>query len=299
MKKWGMILRILVGVSVLFCLSSCKKKSLTPEDILKNQFQWSSGKALVDHQVANINSIPTQWIDSARKKLCIAYGHTSHGSQIISGMQGLITFKGDKYNFNSTGSNGALTLRDMPFSGASDLGNPDRTSWATATRTYLNAHPEVNVVMWSWCGQVSSSDSSDIATYLSLMSSLEHDYPAVRFVYMTGHLDGTGSAGNLNARNNQIRNFCKSNNKVLFDFADIESYDPDGLVNYMELFANDNCDYDSNGVSRNWAINWQNAHTINVDWYDCSAAHSQPLNGNRKAFAAWALWAYLAGWTGE
>ena len=33
------------------------------------------------------------------------------------------------------------------------------------------------------------------------------------------------------------------------------------------------------------------------DWYSCSSAHSQPLNANRKAYAAWWLWARLAGWS--
>ncbi|TET83275.1 MAG: PKD domain-containing protein, partial [Desulfobacteraceae bacterium] len=46
----------------------------------------------------------------------------------------------------------------------------------------------------------------------------------------------------------------------------------------------------------NWAIEWQNSHTEDVDWYDCTSAHSQPLNANRKAYAAWWLWARLAGW---
>ena len=103
-----------------------------------------------------------------------------------------------------------------------------------------------------------------------------------------------GANGNLNQRNNQIRQYCQANNKVLFDFADIESYDPDGLTNYMALNANDNCDYDNNGVSRNWATEWQASHTQNVDWYNCSCAHSQSLNGNQKAYAAWALWTDLA-----
>ncbi|MDP2362726.1 MAG: T9SS type A sorting domain-containing protein, partial [Ignavibacteria bacterium] len=102
----------------------------------------------------------------------------------------------------------------------------------------------------------------------------------------------------LNQRNEQIRNYCLTNSKVLFDFADIESYDPDGNY-YLDKYANDNCDYDSDGngsLDKNWAIDWQNSHTINVDWYDCSAAHSQALNGNLKAYAAWWLWAKLAGW---
>ncbi len=45
---------------------------------------------------------------------------------------------------------------------------------------------------------------------------------------MTGHTDGTGETGNLNLRNDQVRNYCIANDKILFDFADIESYDPDG-----------------------------------------------------------------------
>jgi uncharacterized protein YjdB len=132
------------------------------------------------------------------------------------------------------------------------------------------------------------------------MSSLESEFPKVKFVYMTGHLDGTGINGTLNIRNQQIRNFCRSNNKILYDFADIESYDPDGTY-YLDKGANDNCDYDSNGDGirdRNWATVWQNAHTINADWYNCSSAHSQPLNANRKAYAAWWLFARLSGWNG-
>jgi len=158
----------------------------------------------------------------------------------------------------------------------------------------------VNVVIWSWCGQVSSASENDIITYLNLMNSLETDFPNIKFVYMTGHLDGSGLDGNLHLRNEQIRNYCKTNNKILYDFNDIECYDPDG--NYFgDKLTNDNCDYDSDGSGSrdaNWAIEWQNSHSEGVDWYNCSAAHSQPLNGNQKAYAAWWLWATLADWQG-
>ncbi|NWF90883.1 MAG: T9SS type A sorting domain-containing protein [Ignavibacteriaceae bacterium] len=255
---------------------------------------------IANHSTAKLSLIPDEWIDSAKVKLHIAYGHTSHGSQLITGMQGLENWKGNKFGFNEGGTNGELDLDDYAFSGASDLGNPDRTSWAAATRNYLNSssHSDVNVVIWSWCGQVSSATESDINTYLNLMTALENDYPHVKFVYMTGHLDGSGVNGNLNQRNEQIRNYCTANGKILFDFADIESYDPDGNY-FLNKAANDNCDYDSDGNGsrdKNWAIDWQNSHTENVDWYNCSAAHSIALNGNLKAYAAWWLWAKLAGW---
>lgn len=249
---------------------------------------------IVNHLCTNIAKIPDESIEAAKQKLHIAYGHTSHGSQLVSGMQGLISYQGNLYSFNPGSKDGELDLRDRPFSDAADLGNPNRTKWAESTRSYLNAHPEINVVIWSWCGQVSSADESDIGTYLDLMSGLERDYPNVKFVYMTGHLDGSGIQGNLHQRNEQIRSFCTAHNKYLYDFADIESYDPDGN-NYLDKQANDNCDYDSDGDGsrdRNWAIEWQNAHP--GEWYECSSAHSQPLNANLKAYAAWWLWARLA-----
>jgi hypothetical protein len=93
-----------------------------------------------------------------------------------------------------------------------------------------------------------------------------------------------------------IRDFCTANDKILYDFADIERYDPDGT--YFE-FVHDNCDYYDGPVGSklgNWATEWQDSHTEGVDWYSCTSQHSQPLNANRKAYAAWWLWAALAGW---
>lgn len=264
-------------------------------------FTYGQG-LIIDHNCTTLDNIPTEWINNAKQNLHIAYQHTSHGSQLISGMTGLQNWKGEQYAFNNGGNNGALDLHDYAISGASDLGNPDRTSWAQATYNFLNDpnNSYVNVIIWSWCGQVSSADSADIQTYLDLMTSLENTFQNVKFVYMTGHLDGSGIDGKLNKRNEQIRRYCRNNNKILYDFADIESYDPDGNF-YLNKMANDNCDYDSdnNGTrDKNWALDWQNSHIQNVDWYSCSAAHSQALNGNRKTYAAWWLWASLAGWEG-
>lgn len=263
---------------------------------------------IADHTIVNrvmYDLIPDSAINHSKEILHIAYGHTSHGSQIITGMNDLPAFKEgnggsvDLYDWNEGGTGGALDIDDGFVSG--DLGNPDRTTWASLTEVYLDnaANSDVNVVMWSWCGQVSDATEDDINTYTSLMNDLENDYTDVQFVYMTGHVDGSGLEGNLHIRNEQIREYCQTNGKILFDFADIESYDPHG--NYFgDKYCTDNCDYDSNNDTNptndgaNWALEWQGAHPS--DWYDCVSAHSQPLNANMKAYAAWWLWATMAGW---
>jgi len=273
-------------------ISGCQK-------IDDNRLDSNFGDTIFDHRCTKLNSIPLEWITSAKEKLHIAYGHTSHGSQLTDGMKGLATFKGTEYSWNDGGTGGALDLHDYAMSG--DLGYPDRTSWADRTRTYLSANSDVNVIIWSWCGEVSFATEADIITYLDLMTDLETDYPNVKFVYMTGHLDGTGLTGNLHLRNEQIRKYCRENNKILYDFADIESYNPDGVY-FVDKKANDACDYDSDGnggFDSNWAIQWQNSHIIGTDWYYCNSQHSQPLNANQKAYAAWWLWARLAGWDGK
>ena len=44
---------------------------------------------IVDHTCTDLDIIPAEWIERAKKEIRITYGHTSHGSQIISGMEQL------------------------------------------------------------------------------------------------------------------------------------------------------------------------------------------------------------------
>ncbi len=308
-----------------------------------------NGAIIIDHTCRDIDDIPLNWIDSAKTKLNIGYQHTSHGNQLVAGMDSLDAFMGGNgiYIYNDDNSDSVLTI-DLQFSynagGAEDLGrwgtSPHYTAWLWSTRRYLGWNcgsgdgsqlehyaagtPDyngiANVIMWSWCGQVSGAPLDTILNcYLAKMNQLEIDYPEVQFVYMTGHLDRDDPWSRLRENNDTIRAFCTRNDKILYDFADIEAYDPDGRC-YRELHPTDGCCFDANGDGEteyfdsllaptqdrefpllpdsNWALAWQGSHVEGADWYNCCPMHTWPLNANLKAYAAWHLYARLAGWDG-
>ena len=144
--------------------------------------QLLSQGTIIDHTCTEITSIPESAINQAKAMLHIGYGHTSHGSQITTGMTGLITFANsgglglshpqDIFQWNNGGTAGALDLEEGDGYGTGWLDHdcgyyPD---WVNETRTYLDdpIHSDVNVIIWSWCGQVSSrTEQQIIDTYLS------------------------------------------------------------------------------------------------------------------------------------
>ena len=255
---------------------------------------------IIDHTCTDLSKIPAYWLEQA-KQLAFHYAHTSHGSQVTSGILNLESQDAEySVAIRTSTSEGLPPVEDPPAFRMYD-GNPPETyispndywdgeAGKNRTRTVADTG-NYGFSMWSWCGQVSGASESYIQNYLDSMNLFESEYPDMRFIYMTGHLDGTNSTGNLHLRNEQIRAYCLANDKVLFDFADIERYDPGGS-DYLDQGANDNCDYNGG----NWANEWCAAHPDSDLCASCSCAHSQSLNCNVKARAFWWMLARLAGW---
>lgn len=255
-------LAIIISLVIITC-SSDKATNDSPEDTI-----------IATHLAcADFDNIPEALVDSIQTNMKIFYMHTSHGSQVLSGMY-LLRDEFSLYDFNM--GDGSLSITEY----GDDLGTEDDTSWAPITRQYLDDPDNgINVVAWSWCGGVSANTEEGINIYLNIVNQLEQDYPNVTFIYMTGHLDGTGADGNLYTRNNQIRAYCEAHGKYLFDFADIESYDPAG--NYY-ADASDACE---------WCDDWCEA----FDCPECDCAHSHCFNCYQKGKAFWWLLAHIAG----
>ncbi len=258
---------------------------------------------IIDHTCTNLSQIPSEWIDRA-KELTLHYAHTSHGSQIISGITNLESMDAFfSVAVRTSGSEGLPSIEDPPALRIYD-GNPTETyiepndywygeSAINRTRA-VAATGHYRFSMWSWCGQVSSATAAYIQNYLDTLDQLQTEFPDMEFVYMTGHLDGSGSTGTLHRNNERIREYCRDNNKILFDFADIERYTPDG-VDLLDSGADDACNYNGGNWAQEWCGDEDNQGSDLCD--ACSCAHSQALNCNQKARAFWWMMARLAGWS--
>lgn len=281
-------------------------------------------QVIADHTVskeANLRSIPRWAIEAAKNNLHIAYFHSSHGSRVITGMDGLRNFRsGDSehYDFTKNGIKvtGKLDIDDH-HAGGNDLSAKDDvqtngyTQWFNETVTYLDnpSHSHINVVMWSWCNPASHDHQKyidDMETLISMYgpggtkigTGTEHtkEIP-VTFVFMTGHPNGDGENPSTTSAYHcyrLVREHCIRNNRFCLDYWDIETHGMDDR--YFPYANDDGVDYAAS-PRYEFYREWQAENP--GDYFDNGCAHcssGQELTCNRVAYASWWLWARIAGW---
>jgi hypothetical protein len=243
---------------------------------------------IIDHACTDISKIPQDYINAAKQDVKMYFGHTSHGWQLTCGLLGIegidtlyaveITKGYMPYQPN------ALCMYD------NDAISPD-DFWRTAagmnrTRGVLDQYPETNAAMFGWCVEISGYSEQDIAAYLDSMSVLEAEYPNVTFVYMTGNAQCTGICGLWRYENNNIiRQYCIDNNKVLFDFADLDAWWYDAAVRVWDLN-----NYEQSGVM---------VPAEHPEFYGNECGHTLVKSCEQKGKAVWWMMARLAGWSGQ
>lgn len=257
----------------------------------------SADTILVDHRYTDIHAIPDYWLEQA-KKLAVHYAHTSHGSQVLSGLEwleqrdprfnvdiqasGVVALPGDTtalrvYDGNNYPGNTYITP-DMFWETSDGL---EHTRSVAATGWF-------DLSLWSWCGQMSYYSDAQVLQYMDALEGLDAQYPDVDFIYYTGHTDGTAPGSDLWRHNDLVRQHVRQDGGILFDFADIESYDPAGIF-YPN--ASDACE---------WCDSWCAQHPASFECQSLpSCAHTHGLQCTLKAQAFWYLMARLAGWEGQ
>ncbi len=183
---------------------------------------------VIDHQCTDLAQIPLVRIQRVQNNIKMHYAHQSHGLQLLTGLN-MIEFGNSAYADTA----GARTLPAVPGSLCILDGGyvlPDQY-WSTAggmnrTRKILLGHPSINVSVFCRCSELNSASESYAQAYLDSMSHLEAEFPNVTFVYTTGNACATtgGEGYNRHLRNEQIRQYCAVNDKVLYDFADLDSW---------------------------------------------------------------------------
>ncbi|HUT02410.1 MAG TPA: hypothetical protein VM163_00770 [bacterium] len=233
----------------------------------------ASEAIIIDHNCIDLYAVPSDWINEAQDAIKLHYGHTSHGSQLVTGLQRI---ENDDRSFAV-----AMSTNGLPeIEGALCMYHPsnDPSQYYANTQGILDSNPQMNYSMFGWCCQATDSDWQDILNeYLDRMQAFEAANPDVTFIYMTGNAQATGESGYNRYRfNEQVRQFCLDNNKVLFDFGDLDCWFDGELHSY---------EYDGTMIPS------EHPH-----FNGSEAGHTTYESCEQKGRAFWWMMARLAGW---
>jgi PKD repeat protein len=252
---------------------------------------------IIDHTCRDASQIPIEWINVV-KTMTLHHTGQSHGIQVPYGMQNL---ENENPTYDQTqgeegipaGSGLKITRgqRNQYSNWESSIGverywqGVDGRAWTERTMDYHAGNSDtVHASLHTWCWHLRTWSESQVNEYLSSMEILETEYPNTTFIYMTDTCDYAGDFGyNRWLRNEQIRQYCRDNDKVLFDFGELESWSADGTEQntYYHTASGQNIPFWHN----DWSIGQSNDY-----------GHINEAGTVMKAKAMWWLMARMAGW---
>jgi len=238
---------------------------------------------IIDHTCTDIDAIPKAFIEDVKANIKWHYAHTSHGHSLTCGLESientnpLFNFELEFSSLPSVDS--ALCIYDGNFgySYVLPLGYY-KTEWGMyLTKSTLTNNPEIVVSAFCWCSDMNTFTPNDVQQYFDSLNVLENLFPNVKFVYFTGNGQYNGDYGyTRHINNNMIRQYCEANNKILFDFADLDCWYNDEMNYYIH-----------------------NGDTIPLEhqaYSGDSCGHVNELSNIMKGNAVWWMMARLRGW---
>jgi len=255
---------------------------------------------VIDHRHISTDSIPPEFIETVKQNCKFQWCGQSHGHQVLTGLKlaelddplldvtvgdGTV---GSAYGGFLPDSNGTFCVMDGIVALYAQCGECC-TNWIAPANYWdedgplklektFNCYSDINISGWVWCTELNYFTETEVQYYFERMESLEEAYPDVQFIYATGTTEYTGDAGyNRWLRNNQIRQYCIDNNKILLDFADIECWYEGDFSFYIHTTGD--------------AV-----PTRHPMYPDEGYHHTNYLNCANKGRAIWNLMANLQGW---
>ncbi len=249
---------------------------------------------IIDHNSLNIDQIPLTVIYDIQQNIKWQYSGTSHSGQLLCGIT-QIEETNPVYNVEIGGEYYCCfaNVYDPPFlpnipdalciypgNCGYRISNTGYYKNPSCVQQTLNQNPTINISQWCWCSELDSYTEAQVQEYLDAVNLLEQQNPNVIFVYMTGNAQAGGAPGyNRHLRNNQIRQYCINNNKVLYDFADLD------------------CWHD--GEQSTYLYNGENIPIQHPAFDGIECHHTTYESTLQKGKAVWWMMAQLRGWQAD